>query len=111
MFVALLLKALSGAASAEISHLLEKFRELNGDEKYFQLVVAMRNSFTLLLDVVDNTKTKIDDTLVQIILDALPEIEETPAVVVTDTGTGTGSEESKPISLAKNEPDESGESL
>ena len=96
MFVNLLLQALSGAATAEISHLLEKFRELNGEEKYQQLIAALRNSFLLLQDVVDNTKTKIDDTIVGIILKALP-AEETAAIA------GTGSEESKSIPTARDE--------
>ncbi len=88
MFVNLLLQALSGAATAEVSHLLEKFRELNGEEKYRQLVTALRNSFLLLQDVVDDTKTKVDDTLVGIILNALPQVAAFEFVAGTGTGSG-----------------------
>ena len=73
MFLQFLLSAVKGAATEELSNLLDKFRELNGQEKHDQLVAAIRNSFTLLKDVTDDTKTKIDDTLVALILNALPE--------------------------------------
>lgn len=73
MFVQLLLNAVKAAASGELQNLLEKFKEKNGEEKYQQLIEAIRNSFTLLQDVVDDTKTKIDDTVVAMVLAALPE--------------------------------------
>lgn len=72
MFLQILLQAVSGAASLELSTLLEKFRTLNGDDAHDKLVAAMYNSFTLLKTVTDQTKTKVDDTLVGIILNALP---------------------------------------
>ena len=72
MFLQFLLAAAKGAATEELTHLLDKFKELNGADKYNQLVAAIRNSFTLLKDVTDETKTKVDDTLVAIILNALP---------------------------------------
>lgn len=72
MFVNLLLQAISGAASAELTSLLEKFHELNGDDKYNELVASLKNGFSLLNDVVKQTKTKVDDTLVNIVLNALP---------------------------------------
>ena len=68
-----LLAAIKGAATEELKVLLEKFRELNGQTKHDQLVAAIKNAFTLLQDVTDDTKTKVDDTLVAIILNALPE--------------------------------------
>lgn len=73
MLVKLLLDAVKGAATIELAHLLDKFKEKNGEDKYNQLVAAIRNSFTLLEDVVDDTKTKIDDTVVAIVLKSLPE--------------------------------------
>lgn len=73
MFLQFILNAISAGASNELSGLLNKFRELNGDEKYNELVTALRNSFLLLKDVTDHTKTKVDDTLVNIILNALPQ--------------------------------------
>lgn len=72
MFIQLLLNAVSSGATLELKHLLEKFKEINGEEKYQQLVEALRNSFTLLQDVTDKTKTKVDDTVVNIILNSLP---------------------------------------
>ena len=72
MFLQLLLSAAKGAATDELTNLFDKFRELNGAEKHDKLVSAIRNSFTLLKEVTDETKTKIDDTLVAIVLNALP---------------------------------------
>lgn len=72
MFKELLLAAIGQAASTELSLLFEKFRQLNGEEKYNELILSIRNSFKLLQSVTDKTKTKIDDEFVKIVLDALP---------------------------------------
>lgn len=72
MFLQFLLAAISGAATEELKVLLEKFRELNGDVKYNELVEALRNSFELLVDVAKQTHTKADDTLVNLVLNSLP---------------------------------------
>ena len=71
MFAQLLLQAVSGVVSSQLAELLQKFKELNGEEKYNQLKEAIRNSFLLLQTVTDKTKTKIDDTAVKMILDAV----------------------------------------
>lgn len=71
MFKQLLLNAVAGAVTVELSSLLLKFKELNGEEKFNQLKTAIENSFTLLQDVTNKTKTKIDDTAVRMILDAV----------------------------------------
>jgi len=68
----LLLQALQGGASLELAALLEKFRSLNGDEKTNELILSIKNSFLLLQTVTDKTKTKVDDILVNIVLNALP---------------------------------------
>lgn len=72
MFLQLLLQAIKGAATEELRHLLEKFKEKNGQEAYDNLIMSLKGSFTLLQDVVDDTKTKVDDTLVAMVLSALP---------------------------------------
>lgn len=74
MFINFLLKAASTGVTLELQHLLDRFRQLNGDEKYNELVAALKNSFTLLQDVTDKTATKVDDTLVKIVLDSLPDV-------------------------------------
>jgi hypothetical protein len=71
MFAQLLLQAVSGVVSSQLAELLKKFKELNGEEKYNQLREAIRNSFLLLQTVTDKTKTKIDDTAVAMILNAV----------------------------------------
>jgi hypothetical protein len=73
MFLQLLLNAVKTAASAELSMLLEKFKEHNREEDYKDLVISLQKSFGLLKKVADQTKTKVDDTVVGIVLNSLPE--------------------------------------
>jgi len=72
MILQILLKAIQGAATEELKHLLDRFRELNGQAKHDKLVLSIKNSFELLKEVTDETKTKCDDTLVNIVLSSLP---------------------------------------
>lgn len=72
MFGTILLQLLKGAITVEMQNLLEKFREKNGEEKYNQLVTALRANLELLSYVADETKTKIDDKLIDILLESLP---------------------------------------
>jgi len=71
MFIQILLAAISGGVSAELVTLLVKFRELNGEKKYQELKTALLNSFLLLKSVTDKTKTKVDDTAVNMVLQAI----------------------------------------
>lgn len=71
MFKQILFNLVKQAATEELKALLVKFEENNGVEKTEELKEAMRRNFVLLQDVVDDTKTKIDDTLVDIVLNAL----------------------------------------
>jgi hypothetical protein len=72
MILQILLKAIQGAATEELKHLLDRFRELNGQAKHDKLVLSIKNSFELLKEVTDETKTKCDDTIVNIVLSSLP---------------------------------------
>lgn len=72
MLLNLLLNAVKTAASAELSILLEKFKEHNSDEDYQKLLASLKNSFELLQKVAAQTKTKVDDTVVGIVLNSLP---------------------------------------
>lgn len=71
MFKEILIQMIAGATSAELRLLLAKFRELNGDAKAKQLNDTLRNGFLLLKGVTDKTKSKLDDTAVNMILAAL----------------------------------------
>lgn len=71
MFKEMLLAMIAGATSAELRTLLAKFKELNGDVKAKQLNDSIRNSFLLLKSVTDKTKTKLDDTAVNMVLSAV----------------------------------------
>lgn len=87
MFAQLLLSAIKGSLITTLVNLLNRFRENNGDEKYYQLVAAIRNTFMLLSNVTDDTKTKIDDILVSTILESLPPIPDDfryNSIVVSD---------------------------
>lgn len=71
MFKELLIQIVAGATTAELRILLAKFRELNGDEKADQLNAGLKNGLLLLKGVTDKTKSKLDDTAVNMILAAL----------------------------------------
>lgn len=71
MFKEMLLQMVAGATSAELRMLLGKFKELNGPEKAKQLNDSIRNSFLLLKGVTDKTKTKLDDSAVNMVLSAV----------------------------------------
>lgn len=71
MFKEILIQIISGATSAELRILLAKFRELNGDVKAKQLNDSLRNGFLLLKSLTDKSKSKLDDTAVNMILAAL----------------------------------------
>lgn len=71
MFKEILFQVIAGATTAELRALFAKFRELNGDEKADQLNASLKNGFLLLKTVTDKTKSKLDDTAVNMILAAL----------------------------------------
>lgn len=71
MFKEILLQVVAGAVTAEIRILLAKFKELNGEEKAKQVNDTLKNGLLLLKGVTDKTKSKIDDTAVNMILAAL----------------------------------------
>lgn len=73
MLLNLLLNAVKTAASAELATLLETFKAHNSEEDYNKLITSLKNSFELLQKVADKTKTKVDDTVVGIVLNSLPE--------------------------------------
>lgn len=71
MFKEILLNVVAGATTAELRYLLTKFKELNGEEKAKQLNETLKNGLLLLKSVTDKTKSKLDDTAVNMILNAL----------------------------------------
>jgi len=64
------LAAIKGLAEAEIGALLAKFKELNPVE-YPDLIKGMHSNFTLLAKLATQTKTKIDDGIVDFVLKAV----------------------------------------
>lgn len=71
LFTDLLLHAVQTATTTSLTLLIQKHKELHGEEKNKQLREAIKNSFLLLKDVTDKTKNKTDDTVVQIVLTAV----------------------------------------
>lgn len=52
-----------------VTILVEKHKELHGPERNEKLKGAILNSFELLKDVTTKTKTKIDDTIINIVIE------------------------------------------
>jgi hypothetical protein len=75
MFKQALFNFIASYLTSETATLINKFRELNGNEKADKLKAMFQGGFELLKEVTDKTKTKADDTIVKIGLDALAQSE------------------------------------
>ena len=73
MLLKLILQAVKSTIIYELRFLLALYEKANGTEQTNILVSAIRNSFLILKNITDHTKTKIDDTIVDMVLSALPE--------------------------------------
>lgn len=69
----LLLQTVTSVLQTSITVLIEKHKELHGPERNKQLKGAILNSFELLKDVTNKTKTNIDDTIVEIVINGTME--------------------------------------
>jgi hypothetical protein len=75
MFKQALFNFVASWFTSELASLIDKFRELNGDEKADKLKASAKGTFELLKEVTDKTKTKADDTIVKVVLDAVNQAE------------------------------------
>jgi hypothetical protein len=73
MFKQIMLGSISKWVSGELSDLLDKYKAKYGEEKYKVLLTNLSNTLTDLNLIAKETKTKVDDTIVSILLNALPE--------------------------------------
>lgn len=72
----LLFKAIAGVITQSLALLLQAFKKNNGPEKYSHLTGLFKEAFALLKDDVERSKTKIDDTAVQIFSDAIDQADQ-----------------------------------
>lgn len=75
ILAALLLQTLKSVLTTSVTVLLQTHKRLHGEERNKQLREAIRNSFLLLKDVTDKTQTKVDDTVVDIVLQGVNDSE------------------------------------
>jgi len=64
-------KSIAQIISSSLALLLQSFKKNNGEEKYNHLIGLFTEAFALLKDDVKKTKTKIDDTALEIFTNAI----------------------------------------
>lgn len=74
--VSFVLGAVKSVGQAEIGDLLDKFKELNPPEDYENLLKGLHGNFSLLAKLAIKTKTKVDDGLIDFVLQAIEDAAE-----------------------------------
>ena len=67
------LPAIKVVGKAELSEILSKIKEHNTEEVYTSTLKSIHSSFTLLKKVAVKTKSKIDDGLIDMVLETIEE--------------------------------------
>jgi hypothetical protein len=69
----LLLNSIAGVITAEVSNLISKFSDKHGADATKALVKNLSDSLNSLAEAAKETDTNIDDTIVSMLLKALPQ--------------------------------------
>lgn len=80
ILVTAFLPAIKAVGKAELSSILEKIQEHNSVEVYENTLRSVHSSFSLLKEVAVKSKTKIDDGLIDMILESVEEAAEDDGV-------------------------------
>jgi hypothetical protein len=71
ILVSTFLPAIKAVGQAELSEILSKIKEHNTIEMYTSTLKSIHSSFTLLKEVAVKTKSKIDDGLIDMVLETI----------------------------------------
>lgn len=80
IFVAALLPAFKEVGKLEMAEVLAGIKEHNTPEVYENTLKSINSNFTLLKEITNKTKTKIDDGLVDIILESVKDAAEADGI-------------------------------
>lgn len=73
LLVSIVLPAFKEVAKTQFKDVLSKIQEHNTPEVYQNTLKSLNSSFLLLNDVAVKSKTKIDDAVIDVVLDAVQE--------------------------------------
>jgi hypothetical protein len=82
ILVGTLMPVIKSLGQAQISELLAKIKEHNTEELYINTLKSLYSSFSLLNEVAIKTKSKIDDGIVDMILDTVKDAADQEGVVL-----------------------------
>lgn len=71
------------AGKIEMGHVLSNIKEHNNDETYKNVLHGIYCNFLLLKEAALKTKTKIDEGIIDLVLEAVIEKAETDKIVLT----------------------------
>jgi hypothetical protein len=82
VIVATLLPAIKEVGKIEIKHVLAGIKEHNEIEVYKNTLFSLHANFTLLREAAVKTKTKIDDGIIDLLLEAVHESAEADKITL-----------------------------
>lgn len=88
ILVSAALPMVKAVGKAELSELLETIQKNNTPEMYGNTLTAVYSSFSLLHEVAVKTKTKIDDGLIDFVLETVVEKAQEAGINLTTTTVG-----------------------
>jgi len=83
VLVSAILPAIKEVGKAELTQVFAGIKEHNTAEVYKNTLQGLHSDFALLKDAAIKTKTKIDDGLVDLVLEAVQEKAEADGIVLT----------------------------
>lgn len=76
ILVSAFIPAIKAVGKAELSSILEKIQDHNSVEVYTNTLRSIHSSFLLLKEVAVKSKTKIDDGLIDMVIESVEEAAE-----------------------------------
>lgn len=82
IIVAAVIPMVKSVGKEELSNVLANIKEHNTPELYENTLKSIHSSFSLLNEVANKTKTKIDDCVVDLVLEAVAEAAEDDGITL-----------------------------
>lgn len=83
VIVAAVLPAIKAVGKAEMKHVFSGIKKNNTPETYKNALQGLHSNFSLLRDVSVKTKTKVDDGIIDLVLEAVKESAEADGITLS----------------------------
>ena len=83
VIVAAMLPAIKMVGKAEMEAVLSGIKQKNTEETYRNALQGLHSNFSLLKEVAYKTKTKVDDGIIDLVLEAVKESADNAGVVLS----------------------------